>query len=41
MHQGTAPQNTRPNIVHRSQVSRPTNDPNAMDIDALNLSSIE
>ena len=41
MHRGSAPQNTCPNIVHHPQMSRPTNDPNAMDINALNLSPIE
>ena len=41
MHQGSAPQNTHLNIVHHPQMSRPTNNPNAMDIDALNLSQIE
>ena len=40
MHQGSAPQNSQPTLVHRPQTSHPT-DPNTMDIDALNLSPIE
>ena len=41
MHQGPTPQNTCPNFTHCPQTSRPTHDPNTMDIDALNLSPVE
>ena len=41
MHQGLTPQNTRPNFTHCPQTSRPNHHPNAMDIDALNLSPVE
>ena len=41
MHRGLALQNMCPNFTHHPQTSRPTHDPNAMDIDALNLSPVE
>ena len=39
MHQGPTPQNPQTNFTHCPQTSRP--DPNAMDIDALNLSLVK
>ena len=41
MHQGPVPQNPHINFTHRPPNSRPTQDPNAMDIDTLNLSPVE
>ena len=41
MHQGPVLQNPHPNFTHHPQTSRLTQDPTAMDIDALNLSLIE
>ena len=41
MHRGSTPQNTCPNPIHHPQTSRTVADPNAMDIDALNLSLVE
>ena len=41
IHRGPVPQNPRTNFTHHPQTSHPIQDPNAMDIDALNLSPVE
>ena len=41
MHWGLAPQNTHPNFTHHPQTLCPIHDPNAMEIDALNLSLVK
>ena len=41
MHQGPTPQNMCPNFTHCPQASHPAHNPNAMDIDTLNLSPVE
>ena len=41
IHCGTTPQTPHTDITHHPQTSHPTRDPNAMDIDTLNLSPVK